>query len=133
MKICKGSAPVISFGINTSTSSVRRFSPKKTKSPAKKQGFVEKMGLTSTPLHFARYKLLALNKYYKGCEKQPVLVEKMGLTSTPLHFARHKLLALNKYYKGCEKQPVLVEKMGLEPTTSWLPAKRSSHLSYIPM
>jgi site-specific DNA recombinase len=26
-----------------------------------------------------------------------------------------------------------VEKMGLEPTTSWLPAKRSSHLSYIPM
>jgi hypothetical protein len=78
---------------------VQRFSPKKTKSPAKKQDFVEKM----------------------------------GLTSTPLHFARHKLLALNKYYKGCEKQPVLVEKMGLEPTTSWLPAKRSSHLSYIPM
>ena len=25
-----------------------------------------------------------------------------------------------------------VEKMGLEPTTSWLPAKRSSQLSYIP-
>jgi hypothetical protein len=102
MKICKGSAPVISFGINTSTSSVRRFSPKKTKSPAKKQGFVEKMGLTSTPLHFARHILLALNKYYKGCEKQPVLVEKMGLTSTPLHFARYKLLA-PKNQKPCKK------------------------------
>lgn len=25
-----------------------------------------------------------------------------------------------------------VEKMGLEPTTFWLPAKRSSQLSYIP-
>ena len=25
-----------------------------------------------------------------------------------------------------------VEKIGLEPTTSWLPAKRSSQLSYIP-
>ncbi len=27
---------------------------------------------------------------------------------------------------------LLVEKMGLEPTTFWLPAKRSSQLSYIP-
>ncbi len=26
----------------------------------------------------------------------------------------------------------IVEKMGLEPTTFWLPAKRSSQLSYIP-
>ena len=28
---------------------------------------------------------------------------------------------------------ILVEKMGLEPTTFWLPAKRSSQLSYIPV
>ena len=27
----------------------------------------------------------------------------------------------------------IVEKMGLEPTTFWLPAKRSSQLSYIPV
>lgn len=27
---------------------------------------------------------------------------------------------------------ILVEKMGFEPTTSWLPAKRSSQVSYIP-
>ena len=26
-----------------------------------------------------------------------------------------------------------VEKMGFEPTTSWLPVKRSSQLSYIPI
>jgi hypothetical protein len=32
------------------------------------QGFVEKMGLTSTPLHFARYKLLA-PKNQKPCKK----------------------------------------------------------------
>jgi hypothetical protein len=70
---------------------------------------VEKMGLTSAPLHFARYKLLAPTKNYKGCKKQPVLVEKMGLTSAPLHFARYKLLAPTKNYKGCKKQPVLVD------------------------
>src|SRR5690606_32330397 len=28
---------------------------------------------------------------------------------------------------------LVVEKMGLEPTTFWLPAKRSSQLSYIPL
>ena len=30
-------------------------------------------------------------------------------------------------------QDYIVEKMGLEPTTSWLPVKRSSQLSYIPI
>ena len=44
----------------------------------------------------------------------------------------------SKNEMGCNLQPIfslkesVVEKMGLEPTTSWLPAKRSSHLSYIP-
>jgi hypothetical protein len=49
------------------------------------------MGLTSAPLHFARYKLLAPKS--KSPAKKQDFVEKMGLASTPLHFARYKLLA----------------------------------------
>ena len=50
-------------------------------------------------------------------------MEKIGLPSA---LARDKLLAQSDLIKN------YVEKIGLEPTTSWLPAKRSSQLSYIP-
>lgn len=47
----------------------------------------------------------------------------MGISRNGTNFPRDNFVL---------KHSNLVEKMGLEPTTSWLPAKRSSHLSYIP-
>jgi hypothetical protein len=42
------------------------------------------------------------------------------------------MISLINPKKQCFRIAFSVEKIGLEPTTSWLPAKRSSQLSYIP-
>ena len=55
-------------------------------------------------------------------------VEKIGLPSAPLKMN----LSPHEKQKSNALALPLVEKIGLEPTTSWLPAKRSSQLSYIP-
>ena len=62
-----------------------------------------------------------------------LLFSSIGHTSNFFNFLGiiHTILTytnLRNYLAG----KIIVEKMGLEPTTSWLPVKRSSQLSYIP-
>lgn len=57
------------------------------------------------------------------------LAESFGLILNNSKGFKNQKSGQNKYFTYLS---ALVEKMGLEPTTSWLPAMRSSQLSYIP-